>query len=59
MIVDDSIFSAASLTAFDPTHSALDYRYRVRDGFHRYHIALACGFTCLPVALDPFAEEWM
>lgn len=35
------------------------YRYRVRDGFHRYHLSIAWGFTHLPVALNPWAEPWM
>ena len=35
------------------------FRYRVRDGFHRYHLSIAWGFTHLPVAIDPWAEEWM
>lgn len=35
------------------------YRYRVRDGFHRYHLAIAWGFTHLPVAINPWAEHWM
>lgn len=35
------------------------YQYRVRDGFHRYHLSLVCGFSELPVALDPWNEPWM
>ncbi len=29
------------------------YRYRVRDGFHRYHLSIALGFSHLPVVIKP------
>lgn len=35
------------------------YPYRVRDGFHRYHLSLVCGFSELPLAVDPWNEPWM
>lgn len=35
------------------------YPYRVRDGFHRYHLSLVCGYAELPVAIDPWNEPWM
>jgi hypothetical protein len=35
------------------------FRYRVRNGFHRYHLSIAWGFSHLPVALNPWAEDWM
>jgi len=28
------------------------YRYRVRDGFHRFYASIAAGFECLPAAID-------
>ncbi len=30
------------------------YRYRVRDGFHRYHLACGLGYTHLPVVIKPY-----
>lgn len=35
------------------------YNYRVRDGFHRFYLSIVCGFTHLPIAVDPWNEEWM
>lgn len=35
------------------------FPYRVRDGFHRYHLSIAWGFSHLPVAINPWAEPWM
>jgi hypothetical protein len=28
------------------------YRYRVRDGFHRFYASVAAGFECLPVVIS-------
>jgi len=28
------------------------FRYRVRDGFHRFYASVAAGFECLPALLD-------
>jgi hypothetical protein len=30
------------------------YRYRVRDGFHRFHLSGALGYTHLPVVIKPY-----
>jgi hypothetical protein len=27
------------------------YRYRVRDGFHRFYASIAAGFACLPAVI--------
>lgn len=35
------------------------YPFRVRDGFHRFHLSIVCGYACLPIALDPWNEPWM
>lgn len=29
------------------------YRYRVRDGYHRYYASVAAGFECLPGSVQP------
>ncbi len=36
-----------------PTHefASSPYRYRVRDGFHRFHASIVAGFDMLPVDL--------
>jgi hypothetical protein len=28
------------------------FRYRVRDGFHRFYASIAAGFTCLPAVIS-------
>ncbi len=28
------------------------YRYRVRDGFHRFYASVAAGFECLPAVIS-------
>lgn len=32
------------------------FRYRVRDGFHRYYASAAVGFTQLPVSVRPYFD---
>jgi len=32
------------------------FRYRVRDGFHRYYASVAVGFTQLPVSVRPYFD---
>lgn len=32
------------------------YRYRVRDGFHRYYLVSALGFTALPAIVWPYFD---
>jgi len=32
------------------------FRYRVRDGFHRYYLSVAAGFPMLPVSVRPFFD---
>ena len=31
-------------------------KYRVRDGFHRYYLSIACGFSMLPVSVRPYFD---
>jgi hypothetical protein len=31
-------------------------RYRLRDGFHRYHLSLVLGFSHIPVAVRPYFD---
>jgi hypothetical protein len=35
------------------------YRYRVCDGFHRYHLSVAAGFSHIPVMVQEFWEPWV
>ena len=37
-----------------PTNTG--FRYRVRDGFHRYYASAAVGFTQLPVSVRPYFD---
>ena len=30
----------------------MPYRYRVRDGFHRFYASIATGFECLPAEIS-------
>ncbi|MFK2877433.1 hypothetical protein [Rhodanobacter hydrolyticus] len=39
-----------------PSRTATSCRYRLRDGFHRYHLSAALGFTHIPVAIKPFFD---
>ena len=39
-----------------PSRFATNCRFRLRDGFHRYHISAALGFTHIPVAIKPFFD---
>ena len=32
------------------------YRYRVRDGYHRFHLAVAVGYSKLPVSVRPYFD---
>ena len=33
------------------------YKYQLFDGFHRYHISIALGFTEIPVGINPWKPE--
>jgi hypothetical protein len=33
-----------------------DYRYALRDGFHRFYASAATGFPCLPVRVLPYFD---
>ena len=35
------------------------HRYRVGDGYHRFHLSIAAGFSQLPLMLSPVWEPWM
>jgi len=39
-----------------PSQTAGNHRYGLRNGFHRYHIALALGFSHIPVVVHPFFD---
>jgi hypothetical protein len=30
----------------------MPYRYRMRDGFHRFYVSIAAGFECLPAVIS-------
>ena len=30
----------------------MPYRYRMRDGFHRFYVSIAAGFKCLPAVIS-------
>ena len=32
------------------------FRFRVRDGFHRYYVSIAAGFSMLPVSIRPYFD---
>ena len=32
------------------------YRYRVRDGYHRFHLSVAVGYLRLPVSVLPYFD---
>lgn len=38
----------------EPPDIQTPYRYRVRDGFHRFHLSAALGFSHLPVVIKPY-----
>ena len=33
-----------------------EYRYRVRDGFHRFYLAIAMGYECFPVSVQTYFD---
>ena len=39
-----------------PAQSLGGRRYRLRDGFHRYHLSCALGFSHIPVAVKPHLD---
>jgi hypothetical protein len=39
-----------------PSSFAINCRFRLRNGFHRYHLSAALGFTHIPVAIKPFFD---
>jgi hypothetical protein len=50
-VADDEIEAVPAVEL--PVHeiASSPYRYRVRDGFHRFHASIVAGFDCLPVDL--------
>ena len=41
------LFALPALESWEPA----PFRYRVKDGFHRFYASIAAGFTCLPVTI--------
>lgn len=33
-----------------------EFRYRVQNGFHRYHASVAVGFRMIPIEIKPFFD---
>ena len=33
-----------------------DYRYALRDGFHRFYASAAIGFRCIPIKVLPYFD---
>lgn len=52
IVAGDVIEPVPVLILPQPDAPRAPFRYRVRDGFHRFHASIAAGFTCLP-AYDP------
>jgi len=40
----------------DEPPSLEGYRYRVRDGYHRFHLSVAVGYSRLPVSVLPYFD---
>lgn len=43
------------IPAIDVTRSGSVYRYQLRNGYHRYHISIAAGFTKIPAVVH---DDW-
>ena len=35
------------------------FAYRIGEGFHRFHLSIAAGFTHVPAAVLDYWEPWM
>jgi hypothetical protein len=57
-IVDSSNIEAVPLIQLPPGDRLVivQYRYRVRDGFHRFYASILAGFEFLPATIITLAE---
>jgi hypothetical protein len=56
LIVAGSVLPA--IAVHEPPN-AVDHRYAVCEGFHRFYASAALGFTNVPVSVLPFTEPFV